>query len=64
MKYYNIINIIINIIEIIMNKLIITINNYEGEIKTIKNWIIQSDSFSLIIFIFNINILSNEINKF
>ena len=64
MKYYNIINIIINIIEIMMNKLIITINNYEGEIETIKNWIIQNDSFSSIIFIFNMNILFNEINKF
>jgi len=37
LKYYNIINIIINIIEIMMNKLIITINNYEGEGETIKN---------------------------
>ena len=64
MKYYNIINIIINIIEIMMNKLIITINNYEWEIETIKNWIIQNDSFSLILFILNINILFNEINKF
>ena len=63
MKYYNIINIIINIIEIIINKLIITINNIE-EIETIKNWIIQNDSFSLIIFIINMNILFNEINKF
>ena len=64
MKYYNIINIIINIIEIMMNKLIITINNYEEEIETIKNWIIQNDSFSSIIFILNMNILFNEINKF
>ena len=64
MKYYNIINIIINIIEIMMNKLIITINNYEWEIETIKNRIIQNDSFSLIIFILNMNILFNEINKF
>ena len=47
-----------------MNKLIITINNYEWEIETIKNRIIQSDSFSLIIFILNMNILFNEINKF
>ena len=47
-----------------MNKLIITINNYEWEIETIKNWIIQNDSFSLIIFILNMNILFNEINKF
>ena len=47
-----------------MNKLIITINNNEEEIETIKNWIIQNDSFSLIIFILNINILFNEINKF
>ena len=64
MKYYNIINIIINIIEIMMNKLIITINNYEWEIETIKNRIIQNDSFSSIIFILNMNILFNEINKF
>ena len=64
MKYYNIINIIINIIEVMINKLIITINNYEWEIETIKNWIIKNDSFSLIIFILNIDILSNEINKF
>ena len=47
-----------------MNKLIITINNYEGEIETIKNRIIQNDSFSSIIFILNMNILFNEINKF
>ena len=47
-----------------MNKLIITINNYEWEIETIKNWIIQNDSFLLIIFILNMNILFNEINKF
>ena len=47
-----------------MNKLIITINNYEWEIETIKNRIIQNDSFSLIIFILNMNILFNEINKF
>ena len=46
-----------------MNKLIITINNYEWEIETIKNRIIQNDSFSLIIFILNMNILFNEINK-
>ena len=64
MKYYNITNIIINIIEVMMNKLIITINNYEWEIETIKNRIIQNDSFSLIIFILNMNILFNEINKF
>ena len=56
LKYYNIITIIINIIEIMMNKLIIIINNYE-EIETIKNWIIQSDSFSSIILIINMNIL-------
>ena len=47
-----------------MNKLIITINNYEWEIETIKNRIIQNDSFSSIIFILNMNILFNEINKF
>ena len=64
MKYYNITNIIINIIEIMMNKLIITINNYEWEIETIKNRIIQNDSFSLTIFILHMNILFNEINTF
>ena len=47
-----------------MNKLIITINNYEWEIETIKNRIIQNDSFSSTIFILNMNILFNEINKF
>ena len=47
-----------------MNKLIITINNYEWEIETIKNRIIQNYSFSLIIFILNMNILFNEINTF
>ena len=36
MKYYNITNIIINIIEVMINKLIITINSNEGEIETIK----------------------------
>ena len=47
-----------------MNKLIITINNYEEEIETIKNRIIQNDSILSIIFIINMNILFNEINKF
>ena len=46
-----------------INKLIIIINNIKEGIETINNWIIQNDSFSSIIFILNMNILFNEINK-